>query len=346
MLKKLTAFQKRTQKLHLKKERIPNDVFYLYLNMISSIMYQGLTDQMKVCVGDPKKIKDRLTRMNVKDAQSLDGCLHYNYQCGEQYQQFLTFWDGKPCFDIEKQSDRVKTFIRHCEAYAKQFYPLTKRFGFYAWDISEAVFLIRCAYTCEYLSESKAQQRIQYYVDLARRYFTDFNDYAISYLCGCMYYMMRESGNEALAEKLTNTALTVCHYLFFEKDRIWAKTSWLILSDYFKSLKIVEDRGLKQGNAGCIVSNRISVDECSIKYFYREKAISRFPDSGWRFLAGDESEAYLSDAKNAHVFALNTIANVCPDIIPFLDQPVGSAYLLGEDGSYHLLPSKEVLNDE
>ena len=68
------------------------------------------------------------------------------------------------------------------------------------------------------------------------------------------------------------------------------------------------------GNAGCIVSNRISVDDMPTTYFYREKALNAFPDSGWRFLAGDESEAYLQDAKNAHVFALNTIANVCPEI--------------------------------
>lgn len=340
MLEELTAFQKRISKLNMKKIRVPDEVFYLYLNMISAIMQQGSTDQMKVCEGNCDHVRKRLAKMNVKDAQSLDRCIHYNYQCGVQYQQFLTFWDGHPCFDIEKQNERVRVFIQRCEAYAKQFYPLTKQFGFYAWDISEAIFLIRCAYTCEYITKHEAGERIRNFVDSARRHFSDFNDYALSYLCGCMYYMMRETNDERLAKKLTKTALRICEYLFFEQDRMWAQTSWLLLSDYFKSLEKIVDKKLKQGNVGCIVSNRISIDDCEIKYFYREKAVNGFYDSGWRFLTGDESEAYLSDAKNVQIFALNTVANVCEKVIPYLDQPIGSAYVLGDDGMFHQL-SKE-----
>ncbi len=341
MLKEITKFQKKIQALHLKKERVSDQDFYLYLSIISSVMHQGFSDQLRVCEGDNEKIKRKLAQMNVKDVQSLDGCIHYNYQCGDQYQQFLTFWDGTPCFNIETQKDHVKQYIKRCEAYAKQFCPLTKRFGFYAWDVSEAIFLIRSAYTCGFITVQEAQERIQKQVDTARRYFNDFNEYAISYVCGCMYYMKRESGNELSAKKLAQAALKICDSLFFDNDRIWAKTSWLILSDYFQRLDKVEDKGLTQGNAGCIVSNRISVDDMPTTYFYREKALNAFPDSGWRFLAGDESEAYLQDAKNAHVFALNTIANVCPEIIPFLDQPTGSAYVLGEDGAFRSLTSEE-----
>lgn len=342
MIDTIIDFQKELRQSPMpKKERIPNELFYLYLNMIPSIMNHSLTDQLKVCKGSDKAVKQRLMKMNIKDRTSLDACIRYNYQCGVQYQQFLTFWDGNPCFDIEKQTEKVKAYIRFCEAYAKQFYPLVKRFGFYAWDISESIHCIRCAYTCGYITRNEAAGKIQKYVDLARKYFTNFNDYALSYLCGGMYYMMRESRDEAMVEKLLSASMRICRYLFFEADRLWAKTSWLIQSDYFKELDEIVDKGLNQGNAGCFVSNRISVDGCKIAYFYREKAMTQFPDSGWRFFAGDESEAYLDDPKHAHIFALNTVANACPKVIPFLDMPIGSAFRLAQDGSYQLLSMGE-----
>ena len=118
MLKEITKFQKKIQALHLKKERVPDHAFYLYLSMISSVMHQGYNYQQDLDKVN-EKIKRKLSQMNVKDVQSLDECIHYNYQCGDQYQQFLTFWDGTPCFDIETQKDHVKQFIKRCEVYAK-----------------------------------------------------------------------------------------------------------------------------------------------------------------------------------------------------------------------------------
>ncbi len=49
-------------------------------------------------------------------------------------------------------------------------------------------------------------------------------------------------------------------------------------------------------------------------------------DSGWRFLAGDESDAYMDEPKHHAVYAINTIANYDPEIIPFLSAPEGSAF--------------------
>ena len=60
---------------------------------------------------------------------------------------------------------------------------------------------------------------------------------------------------------------------------------------------------------------------------YREESNSEYPDSGWTFLKGDEDEEYMNDASNHHIFALNTICNYDPDIIPYLDAPVGTAYI-------------------
>lgn len=49
-------------------------------------------------------------------------------------------------------------------------------------------------------------------------------------------------------------------------------------------------------------------------------------DSGWRFLAGVESQEYLDDPKNMAIYDVNTIANYDPEIIPFLHAPIGSAF--------------------
>lgn len=49
-------------------------------------------------------------------------------------------------------------------------------------------------------------------------------------------------------------------------------------------------------------------------------------DSGWRFMSGSESEDYMANSDNLAVYDVNTIANYDPDIIPFLDAPIGSAF--------------------
>lgn len=58
---------------------------------------------------------------------------------------------------------------------------------------------------------------------------------------------------------------------------------------------------------------------------YRE-APDHDVDSGWRFVAGVESDAHMGDADNHGIYDVNTIAKYDPDIIPFLDAPEGSAF--------------------
>ena len=87
-----------------------------------------------------------------------------------------------------------------------------------------------------------------------------------------------------------------------------------------------------KGNAGCLASNRITVDGMKVGYMYREESDSAFPDSGWRFFAGDEDEEYTDNPDNFHIFDLNTICNYDSDIIEYLDAPLGSAFIREEDG--------------
>jgi hypothetical protein len=83
--------------------------------------------------------------------------------------------------------------------------------------------------------------------------------------------------------------------------------------------QLVPDKG------ACIASDRITVDGCPVGLMYREVP-SNDIDTGWVFLAGDESDEYMENYDNHAIYAVNTIANYDPSIIALLGSPVGSAF--------------------
>lgn len=94
-----------------------------------------------------------------------------------------------------------------------------------------------------------------------------------------------------------------------------------------KRFKIPGDqiRQLIPNMGGCLASDRIMVDGLPVGYMYREEP-DRDVDSGWRFLSGDESQVYVDDPDHLGIYAVNTVCNYDPSIIPYLDSPVGSAF--------------------
>ena len=90
------------------------------------------------------------------------------------------------------------------------------------------------------------------------------------------------------------------------------------------------------GPQGCIATDRIVVDGSPVGYCWREEPDpgDEAWDSGWRFTAGDESGAYMDDPDRSGVYALNTICNYDPDVIPLLDSEPGTAWSRGEDGIF------------
>ena len=86
-----------------------------------------------------------------------------------------------------------------------------------------------------------------------------------------------------------------------------------------KIKRLIPDMG------GCYASDRILVDGKQVGFMYRVKP-SQLKDSGWRFLAGNESQAYLDDPKNWARYEVNTVCNYDPAIIPYLQAVAGSAF--------------------
>ncbi|BDZ52552.1 hypothetical protein GCM10025867_47930 (plasmid) [Frondihabitans sucicola] len=79
--------------------------------------------------------------------------------------------------------------------------------------------------------------------------------------------------------------------------------------------------------SGCLATNRIVIDGAPIAFAQRDRDRVAPEDSGWRFFAGDEDDAYMDDVDNHGVYSLNTIANYDRIIIPILDAPPGTAWV-------------------
>lgn len=98
---------------------------------------------------------------------------------------------------------------------------------------------------------------------------------------------------------------------------------------------------LATGRGGCIATDMITVAGKPVGYMVREET-SRPHDSGWCFMAGDESQEYMDDSTNHAIYDVNTIANYCPDIIPLLDAPPASAFVRDpETGNLVAVPYEE-----
>ena len=85
---------------------------------------------------------------------------------------------------------------------------------------------------------------------------------------------------------------------------------------------------------GCLVSDRITKEGFKVGYMYREEPDENFPDSGWRFFAGNEDDKYSNDPNNIHIFAINTVCNYDPDIIPYVNATYGTAFIRIDERSF------------
>lgn len=79
--------------------------------------------------------------------------------------------------------------------------------------------------------------------------------------------------------------------------------------------------GLGQGMA----TDKITVDGLPVRFMYREAPVHA-TDSGWRFLSGTETDAYMEKDGNQGQHEVNAIAHCDPSVLPFLSAPVGSAF--------------------
>lgn len=99
-----------------------------------------------------------------------------------------------------------------------------------------------------------------------------------------------------------------------------------------KKYRFTDDqiRPLAPGRGSCMASDMITVEQFKVGFLYRQEP-DFDGDSGWRFLTGFETDPYMDRPENFARFDVNWIANCDPEILEFLDRPIGSAF--GRDPS-------------
>lgn len=93
------------------------------------------------------------------------------------------------------------------------------------------------------------------------------------------------------------------------------KFKYVLAPDQIEQL--IEQKGY------CYASDMITVDGHKVGFMHREHREDR-DDSGWRFYSGLETEEYVENEHHFMMFDLNYIANIDPDIIPYLTMPIGA----------------------
>jgi hypothetical protein len=86
-----------------------------------------------------------------------------------------------------------------------------------------------------------------------------------------------------------------------------------------------EQPAISDGPQGCLATRKTIEDGFGVYYMWRSQP-SNGADSGWTFAHGTENEGYMGDATNSRVHHLATIAKERPEIVPYLNEPVGSAF--------------------
>lgn len=77
--------------------------------------------------------------------------------------------------------------------------------------------------------------------------------------------------------------------------------------------------------ARCFVSHRILKDRQRVGYLYREDPDTE-EDSGWRLLAGDESDEYVDDSNNLSFVSLGAVLNIDDSFVDLLESPAGCQF--------------------
>ena len=284
----------------------------------------------------------------IKDADTLNTQRYEFFHTFNEYYDFASEWDGTPTVDVDTLSDDGKLIYTKSRDFAYYFRDLVGQQGFLAWDIGEHVMLIRAAYACGILTQSQYEDMLILEGRQCNEMFANFGDFAISALCGAVYYMFITAGQfeeDGLAEFL-DINMRIVSKLF--NDGVWALNAWC--EQNYKQLAIPSDqieRLLPDAYLGmnAVASDRILVEGYRISVMLREEPKSP-QDTGWRFFAGDEPEDYVTNPANFGILDINLIVNYSADVIPFLEMPVGTLLTRNDDDEFVSYEGEIDLNSE
>lgn len=331
IIKEITEFKNRLGAAQVNNEaqEIDRERFTLLLSGISACRrVPGITGHMGYeelyhCHDkkDAEQVLSHLEKMfGVSDRESLLEACHGAFSGSDEYEQFMTFWNDAPLFDINELNPGGKERFSQYKNLAEKFYPLVKEKGFYAWDINERIGLCRAAVACGIISDEEFWEITDEWVRVAQVFYNSYGEYALSCLCGAIYDMGRY---ESDVRGFFDINMNLLENLLGDGGA-WQRNKWYVprKREWAKSLG---------SNMGCFITKKASEKEY-IGYMYRDEPNPEYPDSGWRFFVGDESDEYVNNADNTEVWSLNSVCNICPDVMAFLNADAGRGFARNENG--------------
>ena len=290
------------------------------------------------------------TVYGITDKESFLEFAQQEYITHGEYQQFVTFWEGNPCFDVNQLQPGPRHLFEACRDFARLLAPIAGRQGFAAFDVSQQLALWRVGYAAGWLTEEEFWEKALPAADRAARQFNSWMAYAASYLCGACYDLfrgqMRDTGavDKIMMQEYVELNTRLMERLFSGQE-FWAGHGWYVKPAKQYKLSAQQMRSLLVDYQGgervaCLASDRITVDGAPAGYLYREKPLDLpgVPDSGWRIFAGDEDQQYLDNPEHFEFYHLNTLCNYDPSILPLLNAAEGTAFQRAEDGSWRARP--------
>lgn len=265
---------------------------------------------------DKELVKGHLKKLfDIEDVKSLVKACFVRFSGSREYEQFMTFWKDAPMFDVKQlQPQGVKAF-EMCKEIAEYFYPVVEERGFYAWDISERINLCRLAAACGIITDEEFFKITDEWVRIAQVFYITYEDYAISCLCGAIYSLARYEEKDL--EQFLDLNMKIVEQLI-NHNGPWQVNAW------YKP-KEREWVRLLEKDMGCFITKR-ALEKQAIHYMHRAKPAENTPDSGWRFMYGNEDAEYLQDTDNTEVVSLNTVCNFQPDILAYIHTEVGKGF--------------------
>lgn len=89
----------------------------------------------------------------------------------------------------------------------------------------------------------------------------------------------------------------------------------------------------------CFVTSKVLHENQQVNYLYREKPLKNtderdYEDSGWKIMAGDETQEYMDDDENIHLVSLGAVLTIDDSFIHLLESPIGTSYERNEKGEF------------
>lgn len=179
--------------------------FAILLSAPSCFIHNWNLNYMEIDNVDMKEIDDILQSLNIEDKNGIYEYYEYWFDntAGADYEQFKSFWDGHPCFELEELTSDGQEAFTACEKFAVYFKDIIGAGGFYGWDFSEIVQVIRMGFMKGWLNYEEAGLLLEQVADGAYQKFNSWKEFAISFICGGTYSAYKDCGflNEEFDEK-------------------------------------------------------------------------------------------------------------------------------------------------